>query len=141
MSFLHPSTGVTNNFGGIIVSFNSMFSFCSSPANSNAGVRFNNDGTVEIQDSCGGFSFDQNYLSVGGGTEGDDFEIMCEPNFQNPNSGDAINTWLPLTSNRQWVYQGFNEFNSDDWTITVREVLNVSNNDFADYDWEIEDGS
>lgn len=126
----------------VLVQFGPMSSFCSSAGSSNAGVRFNNDGSVDVQSNCGAFSFDQNYLSIGGGTEGDDFEIMLSVDaFTGPTGGDSIDTWLPLTSNRSWTWTGFNEFNMGDWQIQVREVANISNNDSEIYGWQIEDGS
>ena len=127
----------------VLVSFFAMSSFCSNAGAVNAGVRFNNDGTVDVEDNCGGFSFDQNFLSVGGfAGAADDFEILLTVNsFSGPTGGDAIDTFLPLTSTRTWTWDDFATFDMGDWGITVRETLNVSNTDSANYDWAVEDGS
>lgn len=127
----------------VLVQFNSMSSFCSNAGNVEAGVRFNNDGSVEIRgQGCGPFQFDQNYLSIGGGTEGDAFEIMLSVNmFSDPTGGEALDTWLPLTSSKEWTWDGFSEFNDGDWQVQVREVLNISNIDSEAYVWSVEDGS
>ena len=143
MSAIQLMNRAVKGVPAVIVSFFPMSSFCSNPGSVNAGVRFNNDGTIEIRDNCGGYTFDQNFLSVGGfAGAADDFEILLTVNsFTGPDSGAAIDTWLALTSNRFWSWTGFATFDSGDWGITVREVLNVSNIDSADYEWDVEDGS
>lgn len=126
----------------ITVTIINSFAFCTSAGSSNVGIRLNNDGTLDTQDNCGSFSFDQNYLSVGGGSEGDAFEVMCSvDSFTGPNGGLAIDTWFALTSSRQWNWTGFNEFNNGIWRIDVREIAAPGNNGDAVFDWEVEDGS
>jgi hypothetical protein len=121
-----------------------MFTFCTSPAGQNAGVRFNNDGTVDVKAGCSSvFTFEQNFLSVGGfAGAADDFEIRCDPDIGlTPTSGDSTGVWLPLTSNRSWSWVGFGDFDLGSWLMSVREVADVGNFDAEDYDFEIEDGS
>lgn len=127
----------------VLAQFGPMSSFCSNAGAVNAGVRFNNDGTVDIQFACGGFSFDQNFLSIGGfGGAADDFEIMLTVDaFSGPTGGDSIDTFLPLTSGRSWTWDDFMVFDMGDWEITVREVANTSNSDTEIYAWQVEDGS
>jgi hypothetical protein len=130
----------------VLVSFFAMNTFCSSPASQAAGVRFNNDGTVDVRGAgCSGvFTFEQNFLSVGGfAGAADDFEIRCAPEIGlEPTSGDSIDVFLPLTSNRSWSWNGFGDFDSGSWVMFVREIADPSGNfDFADYDFDIEDGS
>lgn len=128
---------------GVQPQFNAMFSFCSDPGTVNAGVRFNNNGTVDIQDNCGPFSFDQNFLTVGGfAGAADDFEIMLSvAMFTGPTGGDAIDTFLPLTSNRSWTWSSPGTFDMGDWLIQVREVAVPANSDSEEYNWQVEDGS
>lgn len=129
---------------GVQPQFNPMSSFCSNAGNVDAGVRFNNDGTVDIEgQGCGPFQFDQNFLTVGGfAGAADDFEVMLSVNaFTGPDAGDSIDTWLALTSNRTWTWSGFNEFNMGDWQIQVREVAVPANIDSEEYSWQVEDGS
>jgi len=127
----------------VTVSFFPMSAFCSNPGAVSVGVRFNNDGTVDVRDNCGAYTFDQNFLSVGGfGGAADDFEILLTNNVGSPpNGGAALDTWLALTSNRFWQWDDAFTFDMGDWGITVREVLNVGNTDSADFEWDVEDGS
>lgn len=127
----------------VLVQFNAMNSFCSNAGDVDAGVRFNNDGTVDVEQGCGPFVFDQNFLSIGGfAGAADAFEIMLSVDaFTGPNGGAAIDTWLALTSGRTWTFSDFMVFDQGDWQIQVREVLNVSNIDSEIYAWEVEDGS
>jgi len=128
---------------GVLVIFGPMFSFCSNAGVVNSGVRFNNDGTVDIADNCGPLTFDQNFLSVGGfGGAADDFEIMLSVDaFTGPNGGDVIDTWLALTSGRTWTWDDVMVFDQGDWLLQVREVAVPSNNNSALYEWQVEDGS
>lgn len=128
----------------VLVQFGAMSSFCSNAGSVEAGVRFNNDGTCDVRgQGCGPFSFFQNFLSVGGfGGAADDFEVMLSVTmFTGPTSGDALDTWLALTSGRSWSWDGFMEFNMGDWQCQVREVADVSNIDSEQYTWDVEDGS
>lgn len=128
----------------VLVQFNPMSTFCSSPASQNAGVRFNNNGTVDVKEGCSSvFTFEQNFLSVGGfAGAADAFEIRNDPDIgATPTSGDSTGVWLPLTSTRSWSWAGFNDFDFGSWLISVREVADVGNFDAEDYDFDIEDGS
>lgn len=118
-------------------------SFCSSAGTVQVGIRVNNDGTIDVRDNCGVFSFDHDYLSTTGAGEGDPFEVQCSVNSgTSPSSGPTLNTYHALTANRTWVWSATpGEFNSGSWRITVREVADTGNNDFGDYTWDTEDGS
>jgi hypothetical protein len=121
-----------------------MGSFCSNAGAVIAGVRFNNDGTIDIRgQGCGPFAFDQNFLTVGGfAGAADDFEILLTVNaFSGPTGGDSIDTFLPLTSGRSWTWDDFMVFDMGDWGITVREVADTGNTDTDEYSWAVEDGS
>ena len=146
MTFHNFPAGTVSRLGAgqVLVVFNSMSTFCTSPASQNAGVRFNNDGTIDLKQNCSGvFTFDQNFLSVGGfAGAADDFEIRCTPDAgANPTSGDSTGVFLPLTSTRSWSWSGFGDFEFASWIMLVREVADTGNFDQEDYDWDVEDGS
>lgn len=120
-------------------------SFCSSAGTVTIGFRFPSasPGDIEAFQGCTSWNDVGDYVaSKGGQFDPDLWECMCSVNSgPNPTTGPALDTWLQLNVNRSWSWAAPGQFNSGNWTMSVREIANTGNTDSMTYTWNTEDGS
>ncbi len=82
-----------------------------------AGWRFNPDGTVD-RDMNGWTSGVHNWGTPTGGTPGSDYQIKATLNSGTSPDGDAVGSWLALSSARTWTHTR-NADGIDECTLTI----------------------
>ena len=128
---------------GPIVSISNMFAFCSNPGFVDVGVRALRDGTIQVEDNCGGFAFDQNYLTSGlpDATIGDNYEVMMTLLGGTPPTAGSLGIWQQINVTRSWTFSEPATFDAGVWRMEIREIAVPANTDLANFDWNTEDGS
>ena len=126
-----------------VVSVAPTSAFCSNDTIVNVGIRVNRDGTIDVQDNCSGYAYDQDWVTSGlpDATIGDDYEVRLTVNTTAPTSGPTTGAWHTISSTRTWAWSSAATFDSGDWTIEIREIADTGNTDQADFEWDVEDGS
>lgn len=117
--------------------------FDSSPTSVTIGFRALNTGEVSTR---GGASWTDRGDWVSELTELDPSRFECQlavNSGTSPTSGPTLSpNWHTLDNSRSWTFSATpGEFNSGNWTLTVREIADTSNTDSMTLDWDTEDGS
>lgn len=81
----------------------------------NAGVRYNTDGTTTLTSNYGP-SAGTNWGSGGAFT---DKYVRCRSYVGDAPQGQAVGTWLQITSNRNWYIQTINGTSTKSTTLTI----------------------
>ena len=128
-----------------VVSVSNTNAFCSDPSFVDVAIRFLRDGTIDVQDNCSGFTYDQDYVTSGlpDATIGDDYEVMVTNTGGGtpPTGGPGLGIWLTINVSRTFDFSDIAAFENGTWTFQIREIADTGNTDTAEFDWDTEDGS
>ena len=96
--------------------------------NTQAGIRFNTDGTIDVYE--GGWQYERDWITPNTGFTASEWEVEVATNtgsgitLTNEDSG-----YFAISTTRTFEDTSVNGFHNVTWNVTVREVSNTANSE------------